>query len=203
MLSIRAKQNIDSGFIDPFHCEDMIRVSWGLKPLRREILSFAILFVVSGGVAFGSGYWLGALSVPSEYIEILDIREGLWCARTDVIKDDANSQWNISATLENMGLENTTVAMVLLNGHEIYENRLNRSPSVFGDNVTVSSLPLTIKGLSIDRTIDRPYGHTALYSGTITVTLKYDTPDFVSGSTVEILFHTESGLSYRISVTLP
>jgi len=165
--------------------------------LRRELLSLAILFVVSAGAAFGSGYWFGVLSVPQEYYEILDIREGLWCARTDVVKDDANSQWNISATLENMGRDNTTVATVLLDGHEIYEDGLNRSPSVFGDNVTISSLPLTIEGLS------GTYGHTTLYSGVITVTVKYGTLDFVSGSALEITFHTESGLSYRISVTLP
>jgi len=170
---------------------------------KHALLSTMTTFIVSIGLAFGSGYWLGVLSVPSEYIEILDINEGLWCARTDVVKDDANCQWNISAILENKGRDNITVTMVLLEGYDIYENRLNRSPSVFGDNVTVSSLPLTIEGLTTDFSIDRPYGHTTLYSAVITVTVKYGTLDFISASTVEIMLHTESGLSYRIMVTLP
>ena len=170
---------------------------------KHALLSTVMLSIVSIGLAFGSGYWLGVLSVPSIFIETHDIREGLWCARTDVVKDDANCQWNISATLENMGRDNTTVTMVLLNRHQIPDDRWSRRASIFGDNVTVSSLPLTIEGLTTDFSIDQPYGHTTLYSGVITVTVKYGTLDFVSGSPVEIMFHTESGLSYRILVTLP
>ena len=170
---------------------------------KHALLSTMTTFIVSIGLAFGSGYWLGVLSVPSMSMEILDINEGLWCARTDVVKDDANSQWNISATLENMGRDNTTVTMVLLNRHTIPDDKWSRRASVFGDNVTVSSLPLTIEGLTTDFSIDLPYGHTTVCSGVITVTVKYGTLDFVSGSTAEMMFHTESGLSYRIMIILP
>lgn len=57
--------------------------------------------------------------------------------------------------------------------------------------------PLPFKGLS------GTYEKVNLDSKTIIVTLKYGTLGFVSGSTVEIYFHTETGMSYLISATLP
>ena len=167
-----------------------------MRRLKRPFLSVTILFVASVGVALGSGYWLGALSVPQEHYEILEVEEHLWCEHTSVVRDDINNQWNMSFVLDNLGWENLTVAMVLLNRHHICGTRFN--PSVFGDNATVMPRPpLTFKGPS------GTYEKVNLDTKTITVTLKYGTLDFVSGSTAEIYFHTESGMDYLISVTLP
>jgi len=165
---------------------------------KHMFLSVVIFFIVSTGFALSSGYWIGILSVPQEYCETIYVSENLWCERIDVVRDDVNAQWNIFLVLDNLGRENLTVTMVLLNRHEIYENSLNRSPSVFGNNATVTPMPpLTFAGLS------GTYEKVNLDSKTMIVTLKYGTLGFVSGYTVEIYFHTETGMDYLISVTLP
>ena len=151
-----------------------------------------ILLVVSIGVAFGVGYWSGTLNVLRDKNE--GVCENLWLLGTEVVKNDVNNQWNISVTLENRGQENSTVDYVLINRRDINPKIVPADP--IAENVTVSpSLPVEIKGCFF-------YGD---YPGnrTITITIKYDTLDFSSGITIEIIFHTEAGWDYPVSIILP
>ena len=159
--------------------------------IKSKFVYPLVLIVVSLGVGLSIGYWSGTLRVPEEdeYVS-----QDIWWLGTDVIKDDVKGQWNISTTLENRGVDNSTVGMVILDGVDTDD---------FGENVTVSQLPIYIKG-------SPAYGETPT-NGTITTTIKYGTTlirtyrtlNFTSGSTIEIKFHTSAGVDYPLSVTLP
>jgi len=151
--------------------------------------SLIILLTVFMGVAFSIGYWLGTLNVQVNENE--ESSENLWLVGTEAIRDNVNNQWNISVTLENLGRVNSTVVNVLINGKD---PNLNIVPPAFGKNVTVSPLPISIRWVS--SYADRPA------NGTVTITIKYDTLDFSTGTKMEIIVHTSAGFDYPISVTL-
>ena len=156
-----------------------------MRRLKRLFLSVTILFVASVGVALGSGYWLGALSVPQDDY----VKENLWLLDNEVTKDDTNGQWIVTTTLENRGLDNTTIVNVYIDEKNIAENLLR-------ENVTISpDLPILIKGVM----------HYSDKAGkeTITATIRYGTLNLESGITIEMRFHTNAGMDYPISVTLP
>jgi len=136
---------------------------------RNQSIPLIILLAVSIGVAFSGGYWSGALNRSVSEYEYGQA-ENLWCLGTEIIEDDVNGQWNISVTLENLGHANSTVVLVLIDGKSPDPHMV---PSAFGNNVTVSPLPLEIKGCF--KYEDRPS------NGTITVSIKYGTVGFSSG----------------------
>ena len=81
--------------------------------IKSKFVYPLVLIVVSLGVGLSIGYWSGTLRVPEEdeYVS-----QDIWWLGTDVIKDDVKGQWNISTTLENRGVDNSTVGMVILDG---------------------------------------------------------------------------------------
>ena len=162
-----------------------------LEMIRNNSLPLLILIVVSLGVGLSIGYWSGTLRVPEEDDYV---RENLWWLSTEVVRDDIHGQWNISTILENRGGDNSTVGMVILDG------AATRS---FGENVTVSPLPLLIEG-AFNYCVTPPNGTitTTVKYGT-TYAMKYRTLNFTSGTTIEIKYHTNAGLDYPLSVTLP
>jgi len=151
--------------------------------------SLIILLTVFIGVAFSIGYWSGTLNVQVNENE--ESFENLWLVSTEAIRDNVNNQWNISVTLENLGRVNSTVVNVLINGKDPNPNIV---PPAFGKNVTVSPLPISIKGVS--SYADRPA------NATVTIIIKYDTLGFSTGTKMEIIVHTSAGFDYPISVTL-
>jgi len=155
----------------------------------KQSSSLIVLLAVSIAVAFSMGYWSGMLSVQKDENEV---PENLWLLSNQAIRDDANNQWNISVTLENLGRANSTVVLVLINGKDPNPKIV---PPAFGKNVTVFSLPLVIKG--VFHYADRPG------NGTIIITIKYGTLDFSAGTKLEIRFHTSAGCDYPVSVILP
>ncbi len=160
---------------------------------RNQFMLLLTLLAVSVGVAFSVNYWLGILGGYGSASGIeYGQPENLWWLGTEIVKDDVNSQWNISVTLENMGRANSTVVLVLIDGKSPNPNIV---PPAFGNNVTVSPLPLELKGCF--KYEDRPG------VGTITVSIKYGTADFSSGTKIELTFHTNNGWNYPLWISLP
>jgi hypothetical protein len=143
---------------------------------------FSIFLVMACiGISLGSGYWLGTANVPEDPY----VRENLWCVVTDVVRDDDHSQWNITATFENYGRDDSTILSVYING---------KIPTYF---VSVHDLPLTLKGHS------GSYEQTTVDSRNLLLTMKYGILDIISNSTIEIIFHSSAGQDYPMFVTLP
>ena len=163
--------------------------------IRSKSIPLLILIVTSLGIGLGIGYWSGTLQAPEddEYV-----RQDIWWLGTEIVKDDVNGQWNISTTLENRGCDNATVVLINLNREASITGQdtdLNIFPSAIEGNVTVSPLPMPINGVF-------SYGEIPP-NGTITLTMKYDTLGYTSGTTIEVIYHTSAGVDYPLFVTLP
>jgi len=158
---------------------------------RDQSLSVIVVLATSLSIAFGAGYWSGMLNASKDNYGHNQL-ENLWWLGTDIVRDDIHGQWNISITLMNLGHSSSTVVNVLIDGRDPNPDIV---PPAFGGNVTVSPLPMPIKGILHYE--DRPE------NGTINIIIKYWTEGFSAGRGIEVRLHTSAGFDYPLFVTLP
>ena len=164
-----------------------IRDEKAISPVIATIIIVAVAIVMSIAVA----YWALGLTGTFTRFEKLEITS-MYADR-----DTAKGYWNITVTLRSTGTATPTINMILLNGKPITAYNLTANPTKIYNITTPPPTPRDITRDLLTRGISLPPGTTRTY--------RIDVADafFVSGVSVEVVFHTAAGSDYPKVVVLP